>query len=342
MSDGSRDTLGNQNTVALGKVTGSAGVALLAVLATATSLLVLHGVNAAHATVRLDQLALSGNEGGTRRLGGAGKKTTHHNGRGAKRETLDNVANVLDATVGNARNAEASGKSADTVDGGSLGPADSHDLLGDASRSTAHANAEAVSAGGDESSSLLAGDDIAANDVKVGELGLAPLDHFDLVHAVALRAVKDGNVEASLNQALETELVLGASANGSSAEELLALGKLGGQGEVLVLGQVGTRNHGDEIQALVHNRQLALLGLGKNLIGLDKGDTVGSGGEVGNHDGGNGGVGVVLELEVTVGDDTQELGAKLSVLCFQFCILASDIQGSRAVAEERLRMQRES
>lgn len=333
MSNSSRDTLGNQNAVALGEVTGSAGVALLAVLATAASLLVLHGVNAAHATVRLDQLALSGNEGGTRRLGGAGKKTTHHNGGGAKRETLDNVADVLDTAVGDARNAEAGGEGADTVDSGSLGTADSHNLLGDAGRATAHTNAEAVGAGGDESSSLLAGDDIAANDIKLGELSLAPLDHVDLVHAVTLRAVKDDNVETSVDEALEADLVLGAGANGSSAEKLLALGELGSQREVLVLGQIGAGNHGDKVEALVDDGQLALLGLGQDLVRLGKGDTVGGGDEVGNHDVGDRGLGIVLELDVTVGDDTQELGAKLSVLCFAICTLASGIQAEVAVVE---------
>lgn len=315
MSHGSRDTLSNQDAISLGEVAGSAGVALLAVLATSASLLVLHGVNAAHATVRLDQLALSGNEGGTRRLSSTGQKTTHHDGGGAKRETLDNVANVLDTTVGDARNTEASGKGADAVDGSSLRTADSHDLLGNAGRAAAHTDTETVSAGSNESSSLLTGDDIATNDVKIRELGLAPLDHLNLVHAVTLGAVENDNVEASLNKALETDLVLGASANGSSAEKLLALSALGSQREVLVLGQVGAGDHGDEVEVLVHDRELALLRLGKNLVRLGKSDTVGGGDEVGDHDVGHRGFGVVLELDVTVGDNAQELGAKLSVLC---------------------------
>ena len=78
MCDGTRDTLSNEHAVTLGEVTGSTSVALLAVLATVASLLVLHGIDAAHATVGLDQLTLARNEGGTGRLGGTSKKTTHH------------------------------------------------------------------------------------------------------------------------------------------------------------------------------------------------------------------------------------------------------------------------
>lgn len=321
VSDSTRDTLGNENAVTLGEVTSGTGVALLAVLATVASLLVLHGVDAAHATVCLDQLALSGNEGGTRRLGGTGEETTHHDSGGTKGKTLDNVANILNTTVGDAGNAEAGSESADGVDGGGLGAADSHDLLGDTGRTTAHTDAETVDTSRDESSRLLTGDNVAANDINLGELALDPLDHLNLVHGVTLRAVQDDNVETSVDELLEAELVLGTSANGSSAEELLAVGQLGSEGEVLVLGQVGTRDHRDQVVGLVNNRELALLGLGENLVGLDEGDAVGGGDKVGDHDVLNGGAVVVLELEVTVGDDTEKLGAELSVLCGELLVL---------------------
>lgn len=315
MSDGTRDTLGNEDAVTLGKVTSSAGVALLAVLATVAGLLVLHGVDAAHATVSLDQLALSGNEGGTRRLSGTGEETTHHDSGSAKGEALDNVADVLNTAIGNARNAEAGSESADTVNGSGLGATDSHDLLGDAGRTTAHTNSETVDTGRNEGGGLLAGDDVTTNDIKTRELGLAPLDHVNLVHAVALGAVKNDDIEAGVDKHLETDLVLGTSTDGSSAEELLAVGELGSQREVLVLGQVGAGDHGDQVLGRVDNGELALLGLGENLVGLLKGDAVGGSNEVGDHDAGNGGAVVILELEVAVGNDTEKLRAQLSVLC---------------------------
>lgn len=301
------NTLGNENAVTLGEVTSGTSVALLAVLAAATSLLVLHGVDAAHATVRLDQLTLSGHEGRTGRLSCTSQQATHHDSGSAKRKTLDNVANVLNTTIGNARNAESGGKGADSVDRGGLRAADSHNLLGDASGAAAHANSETVDAGSDKRSSLLSSNDVSADDIEVRELGLDPLDHVDLVHAVTLRAVQDNNVKTSIDQLLETDLVLGTSSDGSSADELLAVWKLGSQREVLVLGQVGAGDHGNKVEVLVHDRQLALLGLGEDDVGLGKIDTVGGGDKIGDHDLGDGLVVVILELDVTVGDDTEQL-----------------------------------
>lgn len=150
MGNGTRDTLGNEDAVALGEVAGSTSVAGLAVLAATTSLLVLHGVDAAHATVGLNKLTLARDERSTGGLGGTGKKTTHHNGGGAKGEALDDVADVLDTTIGDAGDAEAGSEGADGVDSSSLGAADGHNLLGDAGRAGAHTNAETINAGGDE------------------------------------------------------------------------------------------------------------------------------------------------------------------------------------------------
>lgn len=315
MGNGTRDTLGNEDAVTLGEVAGSTSVAGLAVLAATAGLLVLHGVDAAHATVGLDELTLARDERSTGRLGGTGEETTHHDGGGAKGKTLDDVADVLDTAVGDAGDAEAGSEGADSVDGSSLGSANGHDLLGDAGRAGAHTNAETVNASGDERSGLLTSDDVSANHIKVRELGLAPLDHLDLVHGVTLGAVQDGNVEASLDELGQTDLVLGAGADSGSAEELLALGQLGGQGEVLVLGQVGARDHGNQVEGLVDNGELALLGLGQDLVSFGEGDAVGSGDEVGDHDIGDGGVHIVLELKVAVGDNTKELGSELAVLC---------------------------
>lgn len=314
VSHGTGNTLSNQDAVTFGEVTSSTSVALLAVLATTTSLLVLHGINAAHATVSLDQLAFARNEGSTGRLGCTSQETTHHDAGSTEGKTLGNVANVLDTTIGNTRHAETSSKGADCVDSSGLGSANSHDLLGNAGGTTAHTNSETVNTGGNEAGSLLAGNDVAADDVQVGELSLAPLDHLHLVHAVTLGAVKNDNVKTSINKLLQTDLVLWASANGSSADELLAMGKLRSQGEVLVLGQIGAGDHGNQVEVLVHNGQFALLGLGQNLVGLGQGDTVGSSDELSDHDLGDRCVEVILELDVSVGNNTKELGADLSVL----------------------------
>ena len=247
MSDCARDTLSNEDAITLREVASSTGVALLAVLAAAAGLLVLHGVDRAHATVSLDQFALSGNKRSARGLGGTGKETAHHDGGSTKRQTLDNVTNILDTAVGNARNAEPGGESAHGVDGSGLGAADGHDLLGDAGRATAHTNTETVDTSADKSSSLLTSRDVSANDVEVGELVLDPFDHFDLVHGVALGAIENSNVKTSFNKLGQTDLILGTGTNSGGAEELLAVGELGSEREVLVLGKIGARDHGNEV-----------------------------------------------------------------------------------------------
>jgi hypothetical protein len=314
VSHSTRDTLSNQDAVTLREVTGSSSVALLAVLATVTCLLVLHGVDAAHASVSLDKLTLARDERSTRGLSGTSQETTHHDGRSTKGKTLDDVANVLNTTVSNARNAEASSESADAVDGSSLGTTDSHNLLSDTSRTTAHTDSETINTSSNQRSSLLSGHDVSANDIDVRELLLNPLDHLNLVHAVTLGTVQDNDIETSLNELLETKLVLGASTDSSGTEELLAIGKLGSIREMLVLGQVGTRDHRDEIEVLVDNRELALLGLGQNLVGFEEGDGLRSSDKVLNHDIGDSLVKVLLELEVSVGNNTNKLGSKLAVL----------------------------
>lgn len=237
------------------------------------------------------------------------------------------MSNVLNTAIGDARNAKASRKSAHVVDGSGLRAAHGHDLLGDAGGTTAHADSETVNASGDEGSSLLSSHDVSSNDIEVGEFGLDPLDHLNLVHAVTLRRIQDDNVQTSIDQLLETELVLWAGANGSGAEELLAVGELGGKGEVLVLGQVGARDHRNEVQLRVHDGELALLRLGKNLIRLEQGNAIGSGDEVGDHDLGDGSRQVFLELDVSVGDDAQQLGAELAVLCRMFKLAQSLVRG---------------
>src|SRR5690606_35182097 len=142
------------------------------------------------------------------------QKTAHHDGRGAEGEALDYVTDVLDAAVGNARNAKLGGEFADLVDGSGLRAADGHKLLRDAGAAAAHANAEAVDTGGNQRRGLLPGHDVSADDLEIRELLLDPLDHLDLVYAVALTAVQDDNVEARLDQLGEPDLILGPRADG--------------------------------------------------------------------------------------------------------------------------------
>jgi len=314
VKDGTSDTLGNKDVGLLGEVTGSTSVAGLAVLGTVTGLLVLHGGDRAHTTVGLDELTLVADVVLTGRLGGTGKETAHHDGAGTHGQTLDDVAKVLDTTVGDTGNTEASGKGGDAAHGSGLGTTDSHDLLGDTGTTAAHANSQAIDTGGNQSSSLLAGNDVTTNNVDLGEFLLNVLDHLDLVHGVTLARVQDNDVQASLNEELETVLVLLTSTDRSGTDELLGIGELGGQGVVEVLHQIRAGKQRNDVAAGVNNGELSLLGLTENLVGLGQGGTGWGSDEISGHDGSHGVAEVVVELDVTRGDHTNELGAESSVL----------------------------
>lgn len=313
--NGSRDTLSNKDAVALGEVAGGTSVAGLGVGVASSGLLVLHGSDTAHTAVGLDKLTVTADEVLSGRLGGTSKETTHHDGGRAHGKTLDNVTNVLDTAVRNARNTKALGELSDVVDGCGLGTTDSHDLLGDAGTSTAHADTETVGTSSNKSGSLVASDDVSANHIKTGEVLLDVLDHLDLVHGVTLTGVEDDNVETGINELLQTDLVLLTRADSGSSDQLLRVRKLGGEGVVQVLHQVRARQKRNEVEVLVDDRELALLRLVEDAVGLLQVHTVGGSDEIGGHDRSDGVVDVVVELDVTRSDDTNELGAKLAVLC---------------------------
>src|SRR3989442_21153 len=68
-----------------------------------------------------------------------------------------------------------------------------------------------------------------------------------------------------------------------SAPELLG-GALGGVGEVQVLQQAPPGDEGDQPPVLIHDRELALLALPQDAVGLAEGDPLRRGDELGGHD----------------------------------------------------------
>jgi hypothetical protein len=329
---GARDTLGDENAVTLREVARGASVALLAVLAAGASLSVLHSVDAAHATVRLDELALSGNEGGTGRFGCAGQQTSHHDSAGTEGQTLDDVSNILDTTIGNAGHAEASSKGTHAVDTSSLGSANGHDFLRDTGASTAHTNTKTINTSGNEGGGLFPRDNVSADHVELRELLLDPLEHLNLVHAVTLAAVQDDNVEAGIYELSQANLILRPGSDSSSTDKLLGIREFRSQGVVHVLGQIGARDHGDQVAVLVDDRQLALLRLGEDLVCLLQRYASLGGDEVLVHDIGHGLLVVVLELDVTVRDDTEQLGSELPRFCNE--ALLANLPGLRSLGKK--------
>ena len=307
------NTLSDKNTVLLREVPGSSGVAGLAVLGARASLLVLHGSNTSHSTVGLDKLTLIADKVFTRGLGGTGKKTTHHDGRGTHGKTLDDVTDILDTTVGNARNTEASSKGRNAAHGECLGTTDRHDFLRNASTAATHANSQAIGTSSDQRRGLLSRHNVTTNDVDLREILFDVLDHRNLEDTVTLATVQDNNIKSGVDKQLKSGLVLFTSTNGSSTDQLLGLGKLGGQGIMEVLHQIAPRQERDEVSLGIHNWQLALLRRAKDIVGLGQSGTSRCRDEISSHNSGNGVFKLVVELDVTRCDHTDKLGAEGSV-----------------------------
>lgn len=313
VNNGSRDTLGNEHRVGLGEVSRSGSVVVVVLL--------LHGLDGAHTSVGLESLAVSV-EVLTGGLEGSGKETSHHDGGSSEGNGLGDVANVLHTSVGNAGNAKLVGELGDRVDGGTLGSADSHDLLGDTDGAGAHSDSETVGTSLDQRSGLLSGNNVTGNNLQVGEGLLDPLDHLDLEDGVTLRRVEDDDIEASGNKLLKSLSVIGSGSDGSTTEELLGLGRLGGVGVVVVLLQIGQGQQSDEVALLVDNGELTLLGLLEQVVGGRQTNGLGGGDELssGGHDITDGGVVKVEELNVSRGNDTDELARHASGFWVSFWV----------------------
>lgn len=300
------DTLSNADLVTLGEVSSGGSVV--------PRLHALHGINRSHTPVSLDKLSLSTQKVLSRRLGGSRKETTHHHSTGAQSETLDDVSDVLDSSIGHTWNTEAAGKLANAKDSSGLRTADSHDFLGNTGRARTHTNTESISTGSDKTGSLLPGNHVSSNNINVWELLLDPLDHLDLVDTVALGAIQDNDIQTSFGQQLQSDLVILSGTNRSTAKKLFAVGALGGEREMKVLHEVGAGQEGSKVARLVNNWKLALLRGSQNGIGLLEGNSFRGGDQVSGHYLRQGSCVVRVELDVTHGNHSNKLGLQMAVL----------------------------
>lgn len=195
------------------------------------------------------------------------------------------------------------------IHSGTLGPTDGHDLLGDTNGTGAHTNPQAIGTSSDQLSSLFPSNDVTSNDFDLGISLFDPLNKLDLVDRVTLRGVEYNNVEASLSEKLEPVFVTRSSTDGSTAVELLALGNFAGVWIILVFEQVRAGDKGDEMTVRVNDRELALLSLAQETVGLLEGDRRGAGDNFSSHDRLDGSLSV-LELNVSTSNDTKELAVR--------------------------------
>lgn len=224
-----RHPLSNEEPVALAEVPGRSSVGLLRRLGHGAGLLVLHGVDAAHAPVRFDELTLAADKVVSRRLRRAGQQPSHHHRARTQSEALDNVSHVLDPPIGDAGDAELGREAGNVEDGCGLGSAHGHDFLRYARRAGTHADPEPVDAGSDQGSGLCDGDDVASDHVEIWVFFLYVFDHFGLEDGIALRGIEDDDVETGVCELLQSVFILWSGADGGGADELFRVWELGGE-----------------------------------------------------------------------------------------------------------------
>ena len=66
----------------------------------------------------------------------------------------------------------------------------------------------------------------------------------------------------------------------------------------------------------INNWQLAFLGLGQDLIGFEKSGTRGSSDQICDHDGGHWLTVFIFKLDISVRNNSDELGTQFTIFCF--------------------------
>ncbi len=138
----------------------------------------------------------------SRSLRGPRQKAAHHYRWGPEADGLHDVPDRLNPAVGDDRHAESSGVFRHLVHGCRLTSPDRHNLLRDTNGSAAHANAKSVNSGVDEVFGLRGRDDVAADNLHAGIVGLDIVDHLDLEDGVALARVQDDDIDAGTMESL--------------------------------------------------------------------------------------------------------------------------------------------
>src|SRR5471032_1232089 len=138
----------------------------------------LHGADGAHSAVRLVRAYLEENDVARGFLGAGEERADHHRVR-AGRERLDDVSRVLDATVGDAGDAELHGRLHAAVDCADLRNTHAGHNPSGADGAGTYADLDGVGAGFAKSLRGIASGDVAGDELDVAELLLQLANRFD-------------------------------------------------------------------------------------------------------------------------------------------------------------------
>src|SRR5690349_4000746 len=225
----------------------------------------LHGAQRTHTAVRLVLLAVDEDQIAGALLG-AGQQAAEHHAVGTGHDRLGDVARILDAAVGDDRNARRTAGPGGLHHGGDLRHADARDDPGRADRAGAHAHLDPVGARLDQGLGPGVRRDVAAHDVRRGVL-LEPGDHLEHRALVSVRRVHDDHVDAGLDQGPGPLVrVVADTDRGGDPEPALAV--LGRVRILLALGEVLDRDQPAQPAEVVDQGQLL------DLVPLQQGQRV--------------------------------------------------------------------
>lgn len=139
------------------------------------------------------------------------------------------MSDIRNTSVCDNRDPKFVGELGDGVHSRGLWPTHGHDFLSDADAAGAHANSDTIGTCGNEMRSLTTGNNVAGDNLKLGECLFDPFNHFDLVGRVSLTRVYHNDVEALLDEQLQTIPVGRSGPNRGSGVKLFSFGVFGSE-----------------------------------------------------------------------------------------------------------------
>ena len=242
---------------------GILGVALeVAVL---RAVLLLHGLQGAHAPVALELTTVIYN-GVARTFLRSGHQRAHHHARPSGGQRLHDVARIAQSAVGNERHAGALQRTIHVVNGAQLGHANAGHHAGGADAAWTDAHLHRVGTVLHEHAGRLARGHVAHHDVDAAERCLGLAQFLNDATRVAVGRVDDNGVGAGIHQGLHALQRVGGDAHaGSHAQPPLLV--LAGHRLVLGLRDVLIGDEAHQAVVLVNHGQLLNLVLLKYLGG---------------------------------------------------------------------------
>ena len=266
-----------------------------------------HGADRSHAAIRLERAALVQNQFAGAFVG-AGEERSDHDGARARGQSLGDVAGILDAAIGDDRNAR--------IFGGAVGFGDRRDLrnagAGDDARGAdgagPDADLDAVGAGASQFAGAVEGGDVAGEQFHVrAAFDLTSFTASRTLRGVPVRAVDGEHVDFGLGQFLRALQKISGGADGRAYAQA-ALRIFRGVGILQFLLDVFDRDQALEVVLVVDDQKFFDAMFVKNFFGFFERGSHGNRDEIflGHHLV-DGNVEAGFEAQIAIGENADQL-----------------------------------